>query len=519
MYNKAALICLPRQDLHRPPGALAILASACEEYDVEYDVYDFNLWLYRNLDIDTWNSINDNWNAVDPFAERDTDWYKKFLTKLNQYVGMIASSQCDLISISVFSDLSACCCIEMLQCLSRLSCRKDITIVIGGTGIRAKLPQFNRDLCLELIDKKLIDFFVFGEGEISFRRILQGHSGAGINNYDAEQIEDLDQFPFPSYSKIDPKDYEYIVDHEIVVTGSRGCVRKCTYCDVARYWPKYRYRSGQKVADEMFHYWKTVGVNHFEFSDSLINGNLKQFKEMNKTLIKLQESNPDFRPRYKGQFICRTSRSMDVKDYENMSLAGCEYLYVGVESFSDKIRWDMDKKFNNEDLDWHLKMCGKYGIRNSFLMLVGYPTEFLSDHEKNIQWLHENKKYAQSGVIALIVFGYTASILDDTPLFHMQDQLNIVPEFVDSGGFFAKNWVSLDNPTLTLKERIRRWIELTEVASDLGYLMPRNNHYIKQFINILTASKHKKKSFAIEIAKKNLDATKHISTSIDHDQF
>jgi radical SAM superfamily enzyme YgiQ (UPF0313 family) len=496
-YKNVALMCLPKQDLHRPPGALAILASACEELNVPYEVYDFNLWLHRNLDASTWNNVNDNWEVVNPFDQRHTSWYQVFQKKVQEYVKFVLDAEHDLISISVFSDLSACCCVEILKEINRHPNRKNIKIVIGGTGIRAKVSGFQKDLCQELLEKQVIDFYVFGEGEISFRKILQEQTGGGINNYNVEQIEDLNQFPFPSYLKINPRDYNFIVNPEIVVTGSRGCVRKCTYCDVARYWPKYRYRTGQKIAEEIFHYWKTVGVNNFEFSDSLINGNLKQFKEMNQTLIKLQLLHPDFKPKYKGQFICRDSRSLNEKDYENMALAGCEYLYVGVESFSNNVRWAMQKKFNNDDLDWHLRICGKHGIRNSFLMLVGYPTENLSDHRKNIEWLQKNQRYAQSGIIALIVFGYTAGILEDTPLFHMQDKLNIVPEYLDADEFASNNWISLSNPDLTLKERIRRWVELTEIATNLGYLMPRNTHYIKRFIALILSMKNKKSSFRI----------------------
>jgi len=498
MYKKAALICLPKQDLHRPPGALAILASACKEQKIDYEVFDFNLWLHNNTAEHQWNEINDNWESVDPFKQKNTLWYKLFLEKLSLFVDQILATAPDLISISVFSDLSACPCMEMVTMLNQRVQRESFKIVIGGTGIRAKLPSFASDLCLELLTTKSIDYFIFGEGEIAYRRLLQGQTGQGINDYDAEQIDDLNQFPFPNYEKIDPKNYKFIVQPEIVVTGSRGCVRKCTYCDVARYWPKYRYRTGQKIAEEMLHYWQTVNVNHFEFSDSLINGSLKQFMEMNQTLVELKQQYLGFDPQYKGQFICRDNKSMKERDYINMAEAGCKYLYVGVESFSNQIRWDMDKKFNNEDLDWHLKMCGKYGIKNSFLMLVGYPTEHLDDHKKNIQWLHENQHYAQSGVISLIVFGYTAGILEDTPLFHMQDQLGIVSEYADGNEFWANNWVSVNNPQLTLKERIRRWVELTDVATSLGYLMPRNEHYIKRFINILKTVKHKKRSFPIQ---------------------
>lgn len=498
LYKKAALISLPKQDLHRPPGALAILASACEENNLLYEVHDFNLWLSKHLQQDEWNNINDNWETMDPFLRKDTKWYGIFLDRLSQFVDQVLSGSFDLICISVFSDLSACPCVEMVDAFNRSEKRGSLKIVIGGTGIRAKLPTFQNDLCHELLEKKVIDYFIFGEGEMAFRRLLRGEVGQGINDYDAMQIDDLDQFPFPSYEKIHPQNYQFVSRPEIVLTGSRGCVRKCTYCDVARYWPKYRYRSGKQIAEEMLHYWQTVGINHFEFSDSLINGSLKQFKEMNHELLILKKQHLNFDPHYKGQFICRPSNSMKEQDYMDMAEAGCDYLYVGVESFSDKIRWDMDKKFTNADLDWHLKMTGKYGIKNSLLMLIGYPTETHEDHAKNLQWLHDNQHYAQSGVIALIVFGYTAGILEDTPLFHMREQLGIVPEFEDDDKFWPSNWISLDNPQLTLRERIKRWVELTNTAAKLGYLMPRNKHYIKRFIAMLKTVKHKKKSYIIQ---------------------
>lgn len=496
MFECVSLIALPKQDLIRPPGAMAILAAACEEHDIDYDVYDFNLWLYENTEESTWEQIDTNWNSVDPFAI-ESDFYKTFLFKLDLYINHVLQPTTGLLSISVFSDESACCAIELITRLNQLPQRKNFKILIGGTGIRAKLARYNgKDMCTALLEQGQIDYYIFGEGEITFRKILVGDTVyPGINNFDAVQIDDLNQFPFPSYTKINPSRYKFVGQPEIIVTGSRGCVRKCTYCDVAKYWPKYRYRSGKNIADELYHYYKTLGITSFEFSDSLINGSLKTFKEMNSTLIEYQSQDPNFKIKYKGQYICRDADAFKEQDYKDMKQAGCDYLYVGVESFSDKVRNDMLKKFNNVDLDMHLRMCGKYGIKNSFLMLIGYPTETLEDHQKNLDMLKTYQKYAQSGVISMIVFGWTAGILEDTPLFHMIDDLNIS---FDKDGNNPFDWVSLDNPSLTLKERIRRWLELTNRASELGYVMSRMPAYIIKFIDMLENSKKYKKISLVE---------------------
>lgn len=497
MYKKVILIALPKQDLLRPPGALPILAAACEEFNIDYEVADFNLWLYNNVSSDIWNLINDNWDTINPMSNCDQNYYKVFISKLIEFVGLVKQYCPDLIAISVFADNGSVCALELIRLLNQ---DKIYDIAIGGTGIRARMPLFdNQELCSALFEQKQIDYYLFGEGEVIFRKLLvKDTKFPGINNFNLEQIDDLDSFPFPSYQKINPLDYAYINNPEVIVTGSRGCVRKCTYCDVAKYWPKFRYRDGKAIADELYHYYKTVNVRHFEFSDSLINGSLKQFREMNLSILELQKKDPLFKISYKGQYICREVTQMKEIDYINMKNAGCDYIYVGIESFSDSIRYDMDKKFKNVDIDHHLRMCGRYGISNSFLMLVGYPTETIDDHKQNLITLKKYQHYAQAGVIEMIVFGYTAGILEDTPLFHLQQELGIVHEFDMSHEFEGINWVSLNNPTLTLKERIRRWVELTELAIDLGYNMPRNQHYISRFIDLLERSKDKTPVFHLK---------------------
>ena len=397
-----------------------------------------------------------------------------------------------MIAISVFTNRSAHCALEVIRELNSRSERNNFKIVIGGTGIECELIGINKKLCTYLLNNKLIDYYIYGEGEISFRKILNKQfNGAGINNFELQQIEDLDQFPYPSYNKIDPHQYKYVNWPDVMINGSRGCVRNCTYCDVAYYWPKFRYRTGVSLATEMYHTWKTTGINSFEFSDSLINGSLKEFKLLNRKLIELKKLDPMFQVTYKGQFICRSSGQFTERDYAEMKKAGCNYIYVGVESFSDKVRYAMDKKFDTDALEFHLQMCGKYGILNVFLMIVGYPTETLDDHTHNLKTLKKYQTYSQAGIIDMITFGFTTSILKNTPLERLKNQLGIENEFEDFNN--AQNWISVQNLELTLKERIRRWVELVDTADKLGYRQPRIDSAVSMLVQSLEYTKNKKK--------------------------
>jgi hypothetical protein len=461
---------MPRQDLIRPPAALPILAAACEEVGIEYEVHDFNLWLYKNVDSHNWEKINDNWIKINSNQDRNEPYFQIFLSKLTDFVNILINNKIDLVALSVFTDWSAHATLEFAQVVDQR-----IKIAIGGTGIEADIESLVGEqikLCEYLLKNNLIDYYLYGEGESVFRQLLKGNTiFPGINNYDTEQLDNLNQFPHPSYKKIDPWQYNYIGRPELSINGSRGCVRKCTYCDVARFWPKFRFRSGEHIANEIYQTWKQTNIHSFEFTDSLINGNLREFRNFNKSIIQLQQQDPNFRITYKGQFICRVPSQYTENDYKEMKQAGCDYLYVGVETFSDRVRFDMDKKFDNNALDFHLEMCGRYNIPNAFLMITGYPTETLEDHELNIAGLHKYRRYAQAGIINLITFGTTTGILENTPLERMQPELAIVKEFENLNK--PMNWISLKNPSLGFRERVRRWIELVELATDLNYNQPR----------------------------------------------
>jgi|LauGreDrversion4_1035100.scaffolds.fasta_scaffold39375_2 radical SAM superfamily enzyme YgiQ (UPF0313 family) len=497
MFSKIALVSLPRQDLLRPPAAIPILAAACEELNTEYEFYDFNLWLANNVDADVWQEIDSNWEKSDSAADKDKEYFKIFLQKLKQYIDIVIAGNIDLVAISVFTDKSAHCAIEFIKELNNRPSRLDFKIIIGGTGIEAKLPTTsNIKLCSYLLNNNLIDYFIYGEGEVLFRKILNHDFIApGINNFELMQLDNLDDFPYPSYKKINPLAYRYINWPDVMINGSRGCVRKCSYCDVAKYWPKFRYRSGNSLAEELFHTWKTTGVLAFEFSDSLINGNLKEFKIFNRALIKLKTDNPEFDVTYKGQFICRAPGQFAELNYQEMKNAGCSYIYVGVESFSDPVRYSMDKKFDTAALEFHLEMCAKYGISNVFLMIVGYPTETLADHEHNLKALKKYQVYSQAGIIDLITFGSTTSIIEDTPLERMQNVLRIEKEFENFNN--VKNWVSASNPTLTLHERVRRWVELVETADNLGYRQTRIDSSVAALTQLLSVAKTKKRIISL----------------------
>jgi len=67
-----------------------------------------------------------------------------------------------------------------------------------------------------------------------------------------------------------------------------------------------------------------------------------------------------------------------------MKESGCAEVEIGMESFVQKIRYDMKKKFTDDDMWFCLEMLQKYKIPSTLMMIVGWPTETEEDHQQTL---------------------------------------------------------------------------------------------------------------------------------------
>jgi radical SAM superfamily enzyme YgiQ (UPF0313 family) len=353
--------------------------------------------------------------------------------------------------------------------LQRLRPKFAGSIVVGGAGLSTNgIAAAQADFGRYLSDQKLIDHYIRGEGDHALIALLQHQTDfPGIDNDQQDQIDDIDSIPYPNYDDVVSMPYLWSTGRpQLPITSSRGCIRKCSFCDIHAVWKKYRYRSGTTVAKEMIHQYQKHGVDRFWFTDSLINGNMKTFRALCQELI-------DFYQRYNlspahfqwgGQFIVRDSRSMTVEDYARAREAGMNGVAIGVESLSEKVRDHMKKGFSDVDLDFMLEQMHANHMNCYFLIMVGYPTETQQDFEQGIQRFQQYQPYALDGTIYGVNLGTTVSIDEGTPLYAA---MNTDPKMQrEIKGF---DWISPDNPGLTFRERIRRRIMLQEILMDLGY--------------------------------------------------
>tara|TARA_B100000212_G_scaffold135950_1_gene102310 strand:- start:1709 stop:3151 length:1443 start_codon:yes stop_codon:yes gene_type:complete len=321
-------------------------------------------------------------------------------------------------------------------------------IIWGGPGtseIKERLDnddEFVKDKCRNVI---------YGEGEYALLEFLNGNMDYPGINSDPIQIENLDELP--------PPDYGDIKAQMVGLTGSRGCVRKCKFCNVPLLWKKYRYVDGEILAKNAITVLsKNTHTNHVMFSDSLINGSEKQFRKMCTTLTEHNKKHPDNKITWEAQYI---SRKVSPDHFKIVSDSGCKILKIGIESGSERLRNVMAKKFNDDAMYKCIDgfMTVDDNVNLVLMLIVGYPDETDEDFEKTLDFLEWCSKYNSRIKMSPTIM----SVIPDTPIFYEQ------PELMDNNELSKHKDYTWVNENSTLYDRVKRLIKFETLVKYYKY--------------------------------------------------
>jgi len=231
-----------------------------------------------------------------------------------------------------------------------------------------------------------VDVCVIGEGEISGVEILQSWdhlekvkgiafkvNGNILFNAAQDRFVDLDAIPLPDFSLFDMERY---VRHNnkfagITNTGiramtlitSRGCPYSCHFCSKSCL--SFRRMSPRKIYEMIAGLKKEFDLEEIYFGDELFLSSKKKFKELAPMLKSLKIP-------WAGQ------ARVNLVDPDFLRLiknANCVGLGYGIESGSQKILDNMNKKITVEQIESAMKYTQKAKIPIKVQLIFGYPGE------------------------------------------------------------------------------------------------------------------------------------------------
>jgi radical SAM superfamily enzyme YgiQ (UPF0313 family) len=447
------LLTIPKMEIRAPLVGPAALKAVAEKEGFTTKCIDLNIELYSEF-----REQFPNWWEFNDFTFMDDDlfdeaWNSHLKDAVIRWVSTIADYNPKIVGITVLGYWTERFCTKLIDLIDlRIP---DCRIILGGPGTQPVYGQ-------EKLEEGLIHAYFTGEGEISFAEYLRGNPFyPGINGRPAEQIGDMNSLPFPDYSDYDMSKYSHAWGNPeikptgatwLYITGTRGCIKRCTFCNVGSIWPKFIGKTGDTIARELKHYVETTGIKNYYFTDSLLNGNCDALLEMAESIVKF-----GLDIRIKGQWIARGEKVMPPSMWDTLAKAGLHEIIIGIESGSQKIRNDMKKGVSEADIDYTFDQCQRHGIRAVPLLMIGYPTETEEDFQDNLKFWERYEKY-NDGTIHMPYLGTTTRVLPNTPLeTRYKDEM-----WFDEFG----HWVYREN---NMKARIERWFRMRDKALEHGY--------------------------------------------------
>lgn len=229
-------------------------------------------------------------------------------------------------------------------------------LIAGGQGVQNPLPISN-----------MIDIFVIGDGEDLIEKIL--------HNYENNSLESMKNGKGIYYSKYAPGGITFnrldVIDSIPVINGkkamielNRGCKHRCKFCQYGWSSGKYREKDIELVKKQILNV-KNKGANNINLLSCNIGGYSK-IEELLQFCIdqKVRLMNTDIRI----DEYSKIAKYLDILKVRTLK--------VGLESFTEKVRYDANKKISDKQLEEFFDLAIQHNISNfHFYLIYGLPTE------------------------------------------------------------------------------------------------------------------------------------------------
>lgn len=290
-----------------------------------------------------------------------------------------------------------------------------------------------------------VDYLLTGYSEISAFELYNSFNSKKIS--DLESIpglitknfenktnfdQDIDNLPFPDWSKFDLKAYWKIKhahgplssDKYLPLLTSRGCPYPCKFCVVPftndRKWNS---RSADNVINEIKYLKNTYGVSEFHLEDLNPTVNDRRTKDFCNKLI-----SENLNIKWK---IVAGTKVESIKDEETVKLmakSGCKYISISPETGSPDLLKLIDKPFRLDHAINIIYYMNKYKIKSQACFVLGFPGETKKDQSLTLKMIKEITKKGIDEIALFIISPVPGSnIFNKIDGYKQLSDLNFTP--------------------------------------------------------------------------------------------
>jgi radical SAM superfamily enzyme YgiQ (UPF0313 family) len=201
-------------------------------------------------------------------------------------------------------------------------------------------------------------------------------------------MKDLDALPMPARHLIDLQPYRraWTAAHgrwSLNLVASRGCPFRCNWCAKPIYGNSFHLRAAASVAEEMRRLKLEHGVQHVWFADDIFALRPSWAEELANE-VEIRDAALPFKIQTRADLVTpRFARAL--------ARAGCEEVWMGAESGSQKILNAMEKDTRVEHIEEARAHLAAENIGACYFIQFGYPEENWDDIGKTIDLVRRTR--------------------------------------------------------------------------------------------------------------------------------
>jgi len=279
--------------------------------------------------------------------------------------------------------------------MSKIAKAEGCTVIVSSSDSTDRYEEYL---------KEGADFVIIGEAEqtlleltnymesggrdyAAIRGLAYQQNGSVVKTPSRPVLKDLDSLPLPAWDLVNIDEYrktwlKSAGYFSLNMSTTRGCPFKCNWCAKPIYGNRYNSRSPENVLTEIKLLKERYAIDHIWFCDDIFGLKPAWIIELAK-LIKQEHIGIRFKIQSRADLL------IDADTVRALAAAGCENVWIGAESGSQKILDAMDKGISIQQIRESTRLMKDAGIKPSFFIQFGYPGELKEDINLTINMISE----------------------------------------------------------------------------------------------------------------------------------
>jgi len=309
---------------------------------------------------------------------------------------IIKKTDPDIIGLSSWTGKSLKSCIE----ISKFSKENSDAKVVWG-GVHPSILPY------QVIKEEYVDFVVVGEGDTIFNDLLKNlkspkkvkgilfkENGKIKSNLPGTPIKKLDSLPPIPWDIVNINDYAFRwIDglKTMALPTSRGCPYNCNFC-----YNKVFYREGWRAyslgrvrenLENLLSSYSKIEALKVDYEDNFVGTDMRR-------AINLSHLFKTYDLKWGCQLRATNANKKMLRTFKEN---GCEYIFFGVESGSQRILDFLNKRTSTEQIVDIFDFCNKIGLRSVASFMLDIPTETMRDLSETVKLAKRLKSVLYAG--------------------------------------------------------------------------------------------------------------------------